>query len=282
MRKPIQIAAGLLSLAFPGTAAAFEIPTDWYGPVCAFIPCTGVGTGAGATGLSNYLLDKVVTTIEVGFVAIALIILFAAAVNMVIQSEQEDVVKQSRSAFIYVIAGGGVVAFARWFALAFAPTGPTGDIVNTPVIDDAITQVLTFFKLILSILLSVNIVIQGVRLVTSQGEQEQTEKARKRLILGFVGVGLVLLANTIAVSVNPQLGSTTTLALEIAGIANYLLTILGFVAVGAIVVAGILLILSVDDSLKDKAKMIVKGAVIALVAILVSYALLTAFIGFQP
>ena len=87
-----------------------------------------------------------------------------------------------------------------------------------------------------------------------------------------MGVGLTMLAGAIANSVNPQSGSSSNLALEIAGVANYLMTIVGFMAVVTIILAGVFLILSVSDSLKDKAKTIIKTAVVALIGVTVSYA----------
>lgn len=287
MRKNLfYLLPAALALALPATALAnhvaghWGIPTGWSGTICSFVPCTG--TGLGAAGLVTYLLSKVVTILQVGFVAAAVFYLFTAARWMVMFPEQEEMVRQGRSTFIYTIAGAAVVSLATWIANAFAPDlSPEADIVvNMDPLNDSFDNVLFFFRMILSILLVVNIVIQGMRLVVSQGESDQVEKAKKRLIQGFIGVGLVMLANVITVAVNPEAGQISDLARQIAGIANYLITILGFMAVVTIIIAGVLLILSVQDSLKDKAKTIIKTAVMALVAVIVSYALINTVIAF--
>ncbi len=268
----------LLGLIMPVVAAAYAIDTTWSSTICNLMPCGG--SGQGAEGLRDYVMQKGVLTIQVAFVAIAAFMLFTGARWMVMFAEQDEMIKQGRMTFVYTIAGAAVVSIAQWVASAFSP-GQTGDaLVNTTPFNDSFHNVLTFFRAILSVMLVVNIVIQGVRLIASQGEQDAVEKARKRLIQGFIGVGLVMLANVIATSVNPQAGSSNDLAKEIAGVANYLVTILGFMAVVTIILAGVFLILSVSDTLKEKAKTIIKTSVVALVAVVVSYALVTTVINF--
>jgi hypothetical protein len=59
------------------------------------------------------------------------------------------------------------------------------------------------------------------------------------------------------------------------GLLSLVLTLLGAASVLAMIVAGILLIVSVDEALKERAKKIVIGTIIALVLTLMSYALAT-------
>ncbi len=268
-----------LSLLLPAHASAYTIDSSWSGPVCAFLPCTVMG--GGADGLSGYVAEKVVLAMEIGFVAVALIALFLAAMNMVLFGDQEDVVKQSRLQFVYAIAACAVVSLARWLMHAFAPQFVGAQLVDQTIVSSAVGNVITLFRIGLTLLIVVNIVIQGMRLVASQGEQDQFEKARKRLIATFIGAVFVMLANIVAIAALPGPTGATSLAKEFAGFANYLLTIVGFAAVVVIIAAGIMLVVSVSDTLKDKAKTMIKTAVIALVAVMVSFALVTTFITLQ-
>jgi hypothetical protein len=263
-------------LAAPAPAWAYAIPSGWSGPVCAFLPCTGMG--GGALGLSSYLVAKVVLAMEIGFAALAALMLFIATINMVFFPDQEDVVKNSRMQFIYAVAACGVVSFARWFAEAFAPLYTGASLVNQTIVSSAVGNVLTYFRIGLTLLISVNIVIQGMRLVTARENQEKFDRARKLLTSMFIGAALVILANTIVVAILPGSAGSQSLATEFAGIANYLITIIGFGCVVALIFAGAALVLSADESLRDKAKNIVKTVVVVLVAILVSYALINTFI----
>lgn len=267
----------LIGLAFtPLSAHALSISPESIAALCGVIPCGAVG--GGAEGLSAHVFARIVTALEVGIIAAAIINLFVAAAQMVALSSEESTVKDSRNAYIHIITGLAIIGLARWFALAFSPANTGIALVNTGVVEEGVSNIVVYFKMIIAITLTVNIVIQAFRLISSQGQEEQVKKARERFIAGFIGAGVILLANVIATSIVPGYGGSSALALEIAGFANYLLTILGFLALLAIIAAGVLLIVSVDEGLKDKAKNIVKTAIVALIVVLVSYAFVTAFI----
>lgn len=268
--------AGLGALLLPFSAHAFQIDPTSIASLCGIIPCSGAG--GGAEGLSAYLLSRSITVLEVGIIAAAVISLFAAAVQMVAFSSEENVVTESRTSFIYIITGLAIIGLARWFAMAFAPVATGAALVNAGVVESGISNIVTYFKLIIAVTLLVNIVLQAFRLITSQGQQESVEKAKKRFIAGFIGAGIIMLANVVVVGAMPGFGGSTLIGLEIAGIANYMLVILGVMSVLAIVVAGVLLMVSIDEGLKEKAKMIVKTSIVALIVVLTSYALVTAFI----
>lgn len=57
-----------------------------------------------------------------------------------------------------------------------------------------------------------------------------------------------------------------------------MLTLLGFLAAIALIVAGIMLIISIDESLRDKAKSIVIGTLITLVVVFCCYTLIIIFV----
>lgn len=266
---------GVLTLT-PLTTHALDIDTGSISVLCDFLPCSG--GGGGAEGLSFYVFDKIVTAMEIIIVAVAVFALFTAARWQVMYASDETLTKDARTTYVYVIVGLAVVGLARQLVLAFSPTNTGGALVNTEVIDQSVGNVVTYFKLLIAVTLLVNIVVQAFRLITSQGEQDQVDKAKKRLIAGFIGAGVIMLANAIAVAALPGFGGSVIMAVEIAGIANYIIVIIGFLALIAIIIAGVLLIISIDEGLKDKAKAVIKTAIVALIVVLVSFALVTAFI----
>ena len=267
--------AALGALLLPVSVHALSIDYSSVQALCGIVPCTS--GGGGAAGLSTYVLDRGVAALEVGIIAAAIISLFVAAVQMVAFSAQENTVNESRTAYIYIITGLAVIGLARWFVLAFSPVETGTALVNASVVEEGVGNIVTYFKLIIAVTIMINIVVQAFRLITSQGQQEQVDKAKKRFIAGFVGAGVILLANVIVVAVLPGARSGE-IAIEIAGIANYFLMILGFLALLAIIVAGVLLIVSIDEGLKEKAKTVIKTCIVGLIVVLVSYALVTAFI----
>lgn len=265
-----------LALLLPSLAHAYQIGTESSGILCAFLPCSA--GGGGAAGLSAYALEKIVFGMEVAIVAVAIIALFISASQMVIFGQDEAQVKDARMSYVYIIVGLAVVGLARWLVMAFSPSNNGAELVNVTMYEQGIANIITYFRLVIAISLSVNIVVQAFRMLASQGEQEQTDKAKKRLIGGFVGAGMVMMANALVVAMAPSLSGAQGVSLEIVGLANYLVTIVGFLALVVIAGAGVLLIVSADEGLKEKAKMMVKTAVVVLIFVVLAYALVTAFI----
>lgn len=293
---PLLIAfTGLLALLLPVTALAQSFANVYaarymesVNPLCTVLPCNWVGMGS--QGLSMYVFSKIILTLEIGIIAAAIVCLFIAAAQMVFSSTEESSVKDAKSAYIYIITGLAIIGMSHLFVNAFSPGtfapaagfqgGAGANLVNTVAIGTGVTNVISYIKLIIALSLLVNIVLQSFRLINSQGEDEQTKKAKGRLISGFIGAGIIMLANAIVSAVAPNFlgGGPSIFIVEIAGIANYMLMILGFLAVMTIFIAGILLVVSFDESLKDKAKSMIKTSVIALIVVLMSFALVQAFI----
>lgn len=277
MRRLFLSLTALLMALPPTIVHAFAIDATSVSVLCSILPCNGA-SGGGAAGLSAYVLDRIITAFEVGIVAAAIISLFISAIQMVAFSTEENTISEARQSYIHIITGLVIVGLARWFVIAFSPPNTGTALVNTDMVTQGVGSVVTYLKLITSITLLVNIVVQAMRLISSQGEEAQVTKAKDRFIAGFIGAGIIMLANVIAVSVVPGYGGSVQLAVEIAGIANYILVILGFLSLLAMVIAGIMLIVSIDETMKDKAKNIIKTSLIGIIVVLTSYALVTAFI----
>lgn len=261
-------------LLFPAYAAAYELPSGWSATICGIIPCS---TGApGAAGLSMYINNVIIVGLEVGFVGIAAFMLLIYSITLVSQGYEENTATQIKTGYAYAIAGAAIVSLSHMIVQAFSPTLTGPSIINTQPLNTGFSNVIIYFKIILSVAVTFNIIYQAVRLIVSH-EQGEIDKAKTRLLFGFIGVAIILLANAIVTAVNPQTGSASSLAIEIVGVTNFLLTIFGFMAVLAIIIAGILLVISVDESLKDKSKNIIKTAIISLAVILAAYAIVSTF-----
>lgn len=242
--------------------------------VCAVMG--GACNGGGASGLTLYLAERLLPAIRVAFLAIAIVVLMVAIFTMIVESGDEGKVKDSRMAFVYTLIGGIVVSLVSIVVPAISPAGnANGIIVEQSAITDAIETAIFFLLALLKIAIILNVVVQGFRLIASRGEQDQIDRAKKRLIATFIGAIIVLLADEVVSYINPS--GSDSLALEFVGLANYLLTFVAVIAVMLIVIAGIMYILSADEALKDRAKTIIKVAVLAIVVILVSYPLVASF-----
>lgn len=275
MRKLTSILLWVAAALVPQLAAAQFVPPPpppflppgWAVYICQALLTCDVEPAA--------LAARIILGVQITFVGIIFVMGLAISLMLIFGSTNESHITEARSALLHVVTACIIVSLASLFIQAFGPGYTGAHIVNPGVIEIGLVDyVAFFFKAGLGIALIVNIVIQGIRLVLAQGDEE-AGKAKKRLIQGFIGVGVVLLAQPIVWTVNPLQGhNTAVINEEIVGIGNFLLTLFGFLAALVVIAAGLLLIVSVDESLKDKAKLMIKTAIITLVVVLASFALL--------
>ena len=232
------------------------------------IPCL---PGTGTAGLEIYAQTYILSGARIAFLAVAIAFFFYYAVRLILTSHDESVITETKSAYGYAVAGAAVVSLASIIAEAFTSPQATVDIIVEEPIRTGLTDYVIFFlRLVVSIAATGTIVFLGVRLIVLQGEEAEIEKQKKRFFNGLLGVAIVLLANVAVNAFAPGTGSVA-LAGEIAGITNFILTLLGAFALLGFIVAGLLLVLSTDESLKDRAKKAVFTTVIAMIVVLSSF-----------
>ncbi|TSC78983.1 MAG: hypothetical protein G01um101425_829 [Candidatus Peregrinibacteria bacterium Gr01-1014_25] len=259
---------GLLIL--PEPAAAY-IPV----PNCLlpFLPC---GDG-GVEGLNAYFWNTAFPFLRVSFVGIALLMFVYYGIQLMLARQQESVQSEAKSAYEMAIFGCVLVMLASMIVETFTPGIPGAFIKPEPLIT-GLTAVIFYFKAALTAVVIMRITIQGVRLVLLEGQAEgEMEKQKKQFFNSLLGVGLVLLANAIVAAAYPGARSGI-LATEIVGFANFLLVLAGGAAVLAFIAAGVMMIVSFDESLKDRAKKTMFTTVLAIVVILTSYVLVNYFL----
>lgn len=243
--------------------------------LCGVLSCSSAAGGVNALG--PYIYRVFAMGLKGGFVAAATIMVFLNAFNMVLFSNEEGQVSEARKGFYHILAAGAVVSFGSLILSAFGigGTATSGGNVNASPLIIAFNNVFLFISGIIGIAFLANLTLQAFRLVNSQGEQEYIERARKRIVTSIIGIGVVMLANVIVRVANG--GPTTLIATEVAGITGFFLTMIGFLAVLSLVVAGIMLVISVNEGLKDKAKTAIRVALVTLVVVAMSFALVSSF-----
>jgi len=273
MTKHLLHAFGLVLLLVP-TLSLAQIARP---VVCGTLVLCATG---GAVGLDIFLTQTVFASLQILFTALLILMMFIYSATLVLKSGDESAISEARLAFIYAIAGAAFVSGAMWITAAFSP--------NTPEIFDPVpaytftNNIYLYFRMALGVVLTANLVLQAFRLITSEGNDELIGRARKRILASFIGVGVVLLARPFVDAFIPDASDggpgNVIIVDEIVGVANFLLVLLSGAAVIAIIVAGIMLVVSLDESLKDKAKQIVRTSLISLAIVLAAYALVNSFI----
>src|SRR3989344_3599008 len=161
--------------------------------------------------------------------------------------------------------------------------GVTGQNIRTVVLN-LLLAVLLFMGLAAVVV----IVIAGIYLVVSVGDESAKEKAKKIIMYAIFGLIIIALAAAIVLFVIeatgaggifgpvPDLGTTggTDIRATVLGILRGVLAFMALIAVVVIVIAGIMLVVSMgDEGAKDRAKRIIFYAVIGLIIILLASAL---------
>ncbi len=281
MRSPrlFLLLQALLTLGFPQAAWAVAVPTvpGWMGSACLVLPGLPCVTG-GAAGLSNFVGGVVVPALQIIFLAIAMLFFFYYSFRLIMESDDENTVTETKSAYGYAITGAALVSLAGFFAQAFG-VGAQATIINQQPVVDALDLVVRYMRLMVSAAVSLLIVYQGMRIILLQGQESEIEQQKKRFFHGLLGVAIVLLANVVVSAFFPQNNGTQILNTEFVGVINFLLEILGALALLAIIVGGIFLVVSTNDELKDRAKKSIFTAVVSLIIVLSSF-LIVNFVAF--
>lgn len=242
--------------------------------------------GAGADYLATNLLPSLLAQLLLAFWGIAAAAVFYYAVRLVIEAQNESAPKDLGNSLIFALVGFAIISLSAAFATAFGGFGAAGVFginadtypdVNPLALEIGIKSVADFIITMSAGIFILIIVITGFKMIASQGEGGNFEKSLKVLVANCIGVVLMLTAWFI---VHALIDTSTPglLIAEMRGLALWMLTLIGYLCVLALIVAGIMLIVSVDESLKDRAKKIVIGTLISLLILVACYTLIIIFI----
>jgi len=231
------------------------------------------------TGGAGSLFDLIAFDIPLALTTALFGILFAGVIyygfRLLMGGEDEAAITEVKAGFGHALFGAVLVGSAGLIAASFSTSGQPVDV--TPL-QQTIVSVIGFFTGFVGTALIINIVIQGVRLITAQ-DDSQIDKAKKGLLYGMIGVVFVMLADPIVNSFAPSTAGATEVASQARGIAEFLITIFGALAVIAMIVGGLMLVVSVDEQLKDRGKKIIIGGIISIIVVIASFSIINLFLG---
>lgn len=210
------------------------------------------------------------------FIGILVSMLVYYGFRLIMDAENDSTTNEVKAAYGHAITGAIVVGAAGILAETFASTSDTSAVFILP--DDAIftlRNVILSFKGILYAALVFNLSFQGIRLVMHQDES-QAEKAKKQFLFGIMGAVVVILADAVVSAFTSR--QVLLLSNELVGIIQFLLTVLGALAVLSIFIAGIFLVLSLDESLKERAKKSILASIVVLAVVMLSLSILIIFV----
>lgn len=250
-------------------------------------PCPiGNTTCVGAGGASNYLQNFITGNqgLMIMFTGLLFGMLLFYGIKLLLGSRSENIVTEVRQAYLHAFVGCVIVGGAFFLANTFASN--TNQLVVEGAFNAVTSNVIQFIAGLIATLVLVNVVVQGIRLVVAM-EDGDIDKARKGFISGMIGAGIAILAIPfVRVFTNVETAGGGGIIgvgigealLQLLGIGRYITLIFGALAVFGILAAGIMLVVSYDESLQDRARRLIIICLVALIICLAAFGIATLFI----
>lgn len=257
---PILAITDLLRRLLIPTAAAVFCPVSW-------LPCPSP-----QQTFTEYL-GRIATGIAAAIGGIILAMIIFYSVKLATSGSDETQVSEIRSAYLHIMFGAVLVAGASWIVSIVPATSG----VATPgtFISNIITPVQDFFFSMIGAALVINVGYHGARLIMAQ-DDSASSTARQGIFRGAIGLTMVMIGGTVLGSFT--VGTTVPIQNELIGIGNFIITVFGALSLVALVAAGIMLVVSVDEQLKERAKKIIIGVGISVIVVSASRIIITVFI----
>lgn len=240
-----------------------------------------VSAAAGAQALAVFIREHIIDQALLAFWGISLLAIFYYGMRMLGDAHKDSALGDMSNSILYAMMGFAVIGSAVVFSDAFTTTGFSGTTQTT--VSPSSASVFFQFDVIRQFMINLSyfifflmVVVSAFKMVVTRGDQAEFDKWRKVIVGACIGAMIMFIANAIVASVAS--GSPMAIIIEMRGIGLFLLTIVGFACAAALIIAGIMLIVSIDEGLKDRAKKIIYGTLISLVLILCCYVIIVTFV----
>ncbi len=224
----------------------------------------------GTALLSAFIKAHIIDQAMIAFSGVAGAAIFYYAVRMIVDAYNEKAFTDVSNSFMYAIMGLIVIGLAGAFTNSFFGT------ISPGLLIPGINSVISFMIRAAEGAFTLMVVIAGLRMITTEGDEGAFDKWKKVLIGNCIGAMVMLVANFIVIGVATR--DAGVIVAELVGIGLFMLTIIGFACVVALIIAGVLLIISIDESLRDRAKRIIIGTLISLIFVVATYSLIVIFV----
>jgi hypothetical protein len=232
--------------------------------------------GDGAKAFAAFVEQHVINQAIDAFTGVAALMLFFYGFNLIINAAKENAYTDAINSFVHAVIGFAILAISGAFVKAFMGPAGGGGLINPAALIPGINSITGFLISGAAGMFVLMLTITGIRMLTTQGDSGEMTKLRGILLQNAVGLAITLLSLPIVGAVAGA--SAGILIDEMIGLARFLLIIIGTLCVCAIVVAGAYLIISVDESYKDRAKKTIVGTLITLGVVLGCYSVILTFV----
>lgn len=221
------------------------------------------------------------------FISVSIIFIVFYGIYLVIATSEEEISEQKDN-LLWAAIGFALLGIATHIVDGFNPYQPTPSPAGIGNIDEAtegIRSIILYIELVVGAVASLFIMISAVRMIVSQGDEEEMNKQKRNFTWGLIGLMIIMLAE-VAVQVFYEMprktGGSKAAAdkaiAEMIGIVNFILYFLGAVTVLTLIIGSFYYLTSFgNEEATNRAKNILIGAVVAAVMIISSFAFIATF-----
>jgi len=274
----------------------------------------GIATPAGQSGGNMNSFDTIRTIAYTGLsylkgiiVVVGIIMLSIMGIKLVINGESEEDVTTVRRGVIYSLIAFLIISMAKDLANVFDMgsnpnctdanctilSSPTEIVKRVRLFDKQVEIFITFIKYMIGAYATIMIIRSAIKLVTSGGDDEETSKHKKGIMYSVAGLMLLLAGDTIIkkvfyitdwkkystakgaeIAVNANEGIR-----QIVGITNFIVSIIGPIAVLLFLVAGIMYATAGGEEEKmEKAKRILVTTIVGVAIVFGAFAIVSTIV----
>lgn len=228
--------------------------------------------------------------------ALAVLWIVVAGTQMIMAQGEESVITEQRKAITYAVIGLVIVLILeRMIFILYGAPSPdvtTGLATNQIRFEQEIFGILSFIKTLIGSIAILMIVVSGIRTFFAQGEEDQITKQRKSVLWIMVGLGIIVVNEVIInnLYIDPirrsgdqiTIGNVQRVVNLLGGIAEFLLSLMGLIAFGALIYGAATIIMNLGQQENiEKGKKIVRNAIIGIVIALSAFAIVATVIRFE-
>ena len=223
---------------------------------------------------------------------IAIIFIVIAGIQMIMASGNEEKIKEQKSSIIYAVIGLVIIlVLERLIVLIYGVPGVEREVAlgAGTLIDEEILGLVSFIKALIGSIAIFMIIISGIKTIAASGEEEKITEQHRSILWIIVGIVIIIINQVIVKNlykepVRTTGGEITTTNVEnvIALIGKMLQFILGFVgliAFAALIFGAASMIANYgNDEMVQKAKKIIKNAIVGIIIIISAFAIVSTVI----
>ncbi|HPO06072.1 MAG TPA: hypothetical protein PLQ36_03105 [Candidatus Gracilibacteria bacterium] len=280
----------LFTSLVPVQAAGSMLPDDWYyEEVKDAVPLPVSKKQGGLEQLQDLLINNLGQILRYILISVGILYATTNILLMVFSSDDTSKLGKMRESLGYLVLGLIVVSMSSEIALIFDFSKNKGDLADMEQINSVSQTFINYLSLIVGSIVSLFLVLSGVKMITAQGDSKVIEEQQKNLKYGFLGLVVIIMADVLVnkifypkAEVNvvaPGAEQMSNLTKEVFGIISYVMEFLGIGAIVAIIGAGAYYIFSFTNPDKmDTAKNILKNVSILFIIIALAYTIVSAII----